>query len=82
MKNTENKAANITSYRVHNYGVPGSLTPIDKSLWGHPMLTFYKEPELKKLPEVPAKLYLVPTPEYFGRGLFRSRIPCQAFALI
>jgi hypothetical protein len=69
MKNADNKTANTTSYRVQNYGVPGSLTPIDKSLWGHPMLTFYKEPEPAKLPEVPAKLYLVPTPEYFGRGV-------------
>ena len=69
MKNKENNAANTTSYRVHNYGVPGSLTPIDESLWSHPMLSFYKEPEIAKLPVVPAKLYLVPTPEYFGRGV-------------
>lgn len=63
------KIENTSSYQVHNYGVPGSLNPIDQSLWNHPMLAFYKEPDLIAAPSVPTKLYLVPTPEYFGRGV-------------
>lgn len=68
-QNMQDNSADATSYQVHNYGVPGSLTPIDKSLWNHPMLAFYKEPEPVKAPKIPTKLYLVPTPEYFGRGV-------------
>ena len=33
--------ARNSSHRVFNYGVPGSPTPIDQSLWSHPMLAFY-----------------------------------------
>jgi hypothetical protein len=58
---------NKSSYQIQNYGTPGSLTPVDKSLWNHPMLAFYKEPEILKAPPIPTKLYLVPTPEFFGR---------------
>lgn len=63
MENRESK------YRVCNYESPASRTPIDKSLWSHPMLAFYLEPSPIESPKVPTKLYLVPTPEYFGRGV-------------
>ena len=33
------------------------------------MLAFYREPEVKEVPNVATKLYLIPTPEYFGRGV-------------
>ena len=61
-----------TAFQIRNYGTPGSPTPIDQSLWKHPMLAFYLQPEITEAtaaPKVPAKLYLVPTPEYFGRGV-------------
>ena len=57
------------TYRIMNYGPAGSPTPIDRSLWSHPMLAFYLEEKVPIAPKVPAKLYLVPTPEYFGRGV-------------
>jgi hypothetical protein len=59
----------MKDYQIHNYGVPGSAIPIDKALWNHPMLAFYQEPKPVQRPKIPAKLYLVPTPEYFGRGV-------------
>ncbi len=62
----ENRELN---YQVRNYGSPGSKTPIDTALWSHPMLSFYLEPKPLESPKVPTKLYLVPTPEYFGRGV-------------
>ena len=52
-----------------DYGSAGSLIPIDQSLWTHPMLAFYLQEKKTEPPKVPAKLYLVPTPEYFGRGV-------------
>jgi hypothetical protein len=58
-----------SSYRVQNYEQPGSLTPLDQSLWAHPMLALYVEEKKADPVVVPAKLYLVPTPEYFGRGV-------------
>lgn len=69
MKNiisTENRSS---SHRIFNYGVPGSPIPIDQSLWAHPMLAFYLEPVPVEPVLVPTKLYLVPTPEYFGRDV-------------
>ena len=57
------------TYRIVNYGTPGSATPTDQSLWAHPILAFYSEIKTPEVPYVPAKLYLVPTPEYFGRGV-------------
>lgn len=66
LKSTENRSS---SHRVFNYGAPGSPTPIDQSLWTHPMLAFYLEPAPAAPVFVPTKLYLVPTPEYFGRDV-------------
>ena len=62
----ENRESN---YRISNYGFAGSKIPVDTSLWSHPMLAFYREPIPIEIPTVPTKLYLVPTPEYFGRGV-------------
>ena len=63
-------AGNLESpYRILNYGVPGSVVPIDKVLWNHPMLAFYSEPKIAEVPKIPTKLYLIPTPEYFGRDV-------------
>ena len=59
----------ILKYRVCNYGSAGSKTPIDNAMWLHPMLAFYREPKPIEVPIVPTKLYLVPTPEFFGRGV-------------
>jgi hypothetical protein len=56
-------------FRIRNYGVPGSATPIDSALWSHPMLSFHQEPKIVETPVIPAKLYLIPTPEYFGRDV-------------
>ena len=52
-----------------NYGSAGSTTPFDHSLWSHPMLAFYVPEKAPETPKVPTRLYLVPTPEYFGRGV-------------
>jgi hypothetical protein len=59
----------MKNYQVHNFGVAGSATPIDSALWKHPMLAFYQEPIAIARPKVPTKLYLIPTPEYFGRDV-------------
>jgi len=64
-----------SNYRVCNYGTPGSKTPINTALWTHPMLAFYMESKPVTAPKVPTKLYLVPTPEYFGRGVENSTDP-------
>ena len=64
-----------SNYRVCNYGTPGSKTPINTALWTHPMLAFYMESKPVTAPKVPTKLYLVPTPEYFGRGVEDSTDP-------
>lgn len=56
-------------YQIQNYSSPGSLIPVDQELWQHPMLAFYLEAEVATKSEVPSKLYLVPTPEYFGRDV-------------
>ena len=69
MRNGEPTQQLESAFQIHDYGVPGSLSPIDKSLWSHPMLAFYQEPKISMKPKVPAKLYLVPTPEYFGRDV-------------
>ena len=60
---------NSSPFRIRNYGVPGSATPIDRALWSHPMLAFHQEPKVVETPKIPAKLYLIPTPEYFGRDV-------------
>lgn len=59
----------VSPFRIRNYGVPGSATPIDGALWNHPMLAFHSEPKAVETPKIPAKLYLIPTPEYFGRDV-------------
>ena len=56
-------------YQIQNYYSPGSLIPVDQELWKHPMLAFYLETQVATKSEVPTKLYLVPTPEYFGRDV-------------
>ena len=47
----------------------GSKLPFDQGLWNHPMLELYKAELPKEEIKIPSKLYLVPTPEFFGRGL-------------
>ena len=59
----------VSPFRIRNYGVPGSATPIDSALWNHPMLAFHSEPKAVETPKIPAKLYLIPTPEYLGRDV-------------
>ena len=59
----------VSPFRIRNYGVPGSATPIDGALWNHPMLAFHSEPKAVETPKIPAKLYLIPTPEYLGRDV-------------
>jgi hypothetical protein len=67
---TAKMSENLESpYKIHNFGVPGSATPIDRDLWSHPMLAFYQEPKPIEVPNIPTKLYLIPTPEYFGRDV-------------
>lgn len=58
MKKSEATTGSGNSFRVRNYGVPGSITPIDRTLWNHPVLAFYQEPKVVETPKVPAKLYL------------------------
>jgi len=53
--------------REINHPSPASKFPISKQLWDHPMLELYKSDIPKDLPDIPSKLYLVPTPEYVGR---------------
>ena len=54
--------------RTISYPSPASKVPLDESMWSHPMLDLYRAEIPEPRPNIPSKLYLVPTPEYLGRG--------------